>query len=115
MVSGQPEKAEHLLKAIALTNKRPLPPGRLLDVNAQVRSSTTLSEEKDHSLGTSLGRMRFDQTTVPCQLQAFLVFTRLYVDHGGDELLRYHSDQHVIDDSRESRSPEQRNQCNEPV
>jgi hypothetical protein len=35
VASGYPEKAEHVLKKIALTNKRALPPGKLLDVNAR--------------------------------------------------------------------------------
>ncbi|CAF2261310.1 unnamed protein product [Rotaria magnacalcarata] len=35
VASGCPEKAEHILKAIALTNKRSLPPGKLQDVHAQ--------------------------------------------------------------------------------
>jgi hypothetical protein len=40
VASGYPEKAEHVLKKIALTNKRALPPGKLLDVNARVRLIT---------------------------------------------------------------------------
>lgn len=36
VASGRPDKAEHILKSIALTNKRPLPSGKLHDVHAEV-------------------------------------------------------------------------------
>ena len=39
VASGRPEKAEHVLKSIALTNKHALPRGKLLDVNARVSHS----------------------------------------------------------------------------
>jgi MFS transporter, OCT family, solute carrier family 22 (organic cation transporter), member 4/5 len=36
VASGRSDKAQQILKTIALTNKRSLPEGKLLDINARV-------------------------------------------------------------------------------
>lgn len=42
VASGRNDKAENILKKIALTNKTSLPPGRLFDINARVSYSCSL-------------------------------------------------------------------------
>ena len=95
VASGRADKAEDILKTIALTNKRALPDGKLLDVNARVRFDRSVG------LRTSfrLGRMRVGETVVPRELQTNVVSARLHVDDRGDELLRHHLDQHIADDA----------------
>lgn len=49
MASGRQDKAENILQKIASTNKRPLPPGKLQDVHAEVRNHSQSFEEDAHS------------------------------------------------------------------
>ena len=48
MARGHQEKAEHVIAQIASTNKRSLPPGKLVDIDAKV-SAPTQSGRDDFS------------------------------------------------------------------
>ena len=61
MASGRQEKAEKILQKIAVTNNHPLPPGKLHDVHAQVRSSSQFFQ-KESPFSLSYFRMNVVQS-----------------------------------------------------
>ena len=46
VASGHSEKAERILKVIAFTNNRALPPGKLRDINARVSITRQLCQQR---------------------------------------------------------------------